>query len=128
VAFNRTTQGLIKAAVAIAQQNGQPKVSKNPRYTYERADFVAMHARYCLNKAERDEVNAILEAINAAPSMEEKGELLDTLDSRKVKPVQVKRAALNPRGKVYTGPGPKELARAEKRAKVSVTAPLAQAA
>jgi hypothetical protein len=40
----------------------------------------------------------------------------------------VKRAVLNARGKVYTGPGPKELARAAKRAKVSVTAPLAQAA
>jgi len=118
-AFNKTTEGLIKAAMQVAAQNQRRATQppKHPKYRFERAGS-AIHAKNCIAAVEREAINSLTKQMREAHDAgdnERFNELLAEIQRHPVRFVPIKRAHLQVYGKTYDGPGKKERERAARR-------------
>lgn len=118
--FNKTTEGLIKAAMQLEAQRrrraAQP--TKRPKYLFERAG-TAIHTANCLPVEQRRHFDATIKVMQDAIRVDDT-ETFEaakaTLQKLPLKLVPVKRGILQTYGKNYTYSGrKKELARAARR-------------
>ena len=124
MAFNRITEGLIKAIKSIAERNAREARKPSRNWEFESAGTM-VHAKHCLPEDMRQEIRAILERAQLAQSSDEYKRILAELTAYPVSFVKVKRATRVDRSR-YTGDllrqiravggGVKEQLRAAKRA------------